>query len=177
MSPFISDGIISAEGCLENANVTTDVKHSIVLPSTGRFTELIVREAHVRTGQSGRQLVLADLRRRFWIVRESLAVRRVLSQCPVCRRHRPPETQKMSDLPADRVASKPVFTSSGVDYFCHFYVTKNRSQSKLYGVIVTCFSVRAEHICRGRVKSVRGFLSLCFETVQSKTSSRQGDPD
>ena len=158
MSPFISDGIIRAEGRLENANVTTDVKHSIVLPSNGRFTELVVREAHVRTGHSGRQLVLADLRMRFWIVRGSSAVRRVLSQCPVCRRHQPPETQRMSDLPADRVAFEPVFTNTGVDYFGPFYVTKNRSQSKRYGVIFTCLSVRAVHIEVAENLSADSFL-------------------
>ena len=51
LSPFISDGIIRVGGRLENANITADVKHPIVLPSNGRFTELVVREAHVRTGQ------------------------------------------------------------------------------------------------------------------------------
>ena len=157
LSPIISEGIIRVGGRLANASVTTEVGHPIVLPSKGSFTELVIREAHERTGYSGRQLVLADLRNRYWILKSSV-VRRVLSQCPVCRRHRPPETQRMADLPADRVAFEPVFTNTGMDFFGPFYVTKNRGQVKRYGVIFTCLSVRAVHIEVAENLSADSFL-------------------
>ena len=111
------DGIMHVGGRLQNADVASEAKHPIILPSEGHFTEPVVQEAHERTGHCGRQQVLSKLRNenRFWIVRGSTCVRRVLRQCAVCCRHEPPESQKMADLPMDRVAFEPAFTHTGVE--------------------------------------------------------------
>ena len=147
LSPFLSDGILRVGGRLKNADVALDQKHPVVLPDC-YFAELTVQQVHERVGHSGRQHVLAEIRRRFWIVKGNSVVRRVIGRCLGCRRrHRPPESQKMADLPSDRVtAEEPVFTRTGVDYFGPFFVKQGRKQVKRYGVVFTCLAVRAVHI-------------------------------
>lgn len=88
------------------------------------------------------------LRERFWVVKASSAVRRVLSKCVECRRRQGPVCgQKMADLPVDRLTpDQPPFTAVGVDYFGPFQVRRGRTYAKRYGVIFTCLAIRAVHI-------------------------------
>ena len=75
-------------------------------------------------------------------------MRRVLSRCFSCKRRQAPVgTQKMADLPLDRVTpDKPSFSFVGADCFGLFYVQRGRSQVKRYGVLFTCLVTRAIHI-------------------------------
>ena len=125
-----------------------DSKHPIVLPCKTRTTELIIQDTHKKAGHEGRQHVLSDLRRKFWVLKANAEVRRVIGKCLGCRRRlRPPEAQKMAELPDDRLQFRqPPFFTSGVDCFGPFYVKKGRGQMKRYGVIFTCMSVRAVHL-------------------------------
>ena len=158
LCPIMTEGIVRVGGRLQNANMTSETKHPIILPDDGRLTEMIVQEAHEKTGHSGRQMVLANVRKRFWILKGSSCVRRVLGRCTVCRKHRNPESQKMANLPAERVAIEPAFTHTGMDYFGPFYVKQNRSQAKRYGVIFTCLSTRAVHVEVAEDLSADSFL-------------------
>ena len=125
-----------------------DNRHPVIIPSKGRVTELIIQDIHDKVGHEGRQHVLAELRKKFWVIRANTAVRRCLHQCIRCRqRIRPAETQKMADLPADRVqqGDQP-WVSTGVDFFGPFYTKRGRAQVKRYGVIFTCLAIRAVHL-------------------------------
>ena len=148
LSPFLQGGVIRVGGRLINADASPDVVHHVVLPSHSRFTDLVVRDAHARVGHGGRQAVLAEIRKKFWVLKASSTVRRVLRSCLKCRRlHGPTLTQKMASLPQDRVqAMEPPFTRTGLDYFGPFYIRQGRAQAKRYGVLFTCLSVRAVHI-------------------------------
>ena len=112
------------------------------------MSTLIIEHCHLISGHSGREYVLSLLREKFWIVKASSAIRRVLSKCVSCRRRqRPVCEQKMADLPVDRLTpDQPPFTSVGVDYFVPFKVKRGRSLVKRYGVIFTCLAIRAVHI-------------------------------
>ena len=54
--------------------------------------------------------------------------------------------QKMADLPWSRTLVTPPFTYCGVDVFRHMLVKEGRKNVKRYGVLFTCFSLRAIHI-------------------------------
>lgn len=148
LSPFLRDGILRVGGRLKNSALEYDNKHPVVLPNKGAYIDILVQDAHQRTGHAGRQHVLAEIRRKFWILKGSSAVRRVLRICLNCRRTRAPvEGQKMANLPEERItAMEPPFTRSGADYFGPFYVRQGRAQAKRYGVLFTCLATRAVHI-------------------------------
>ena len=92
--------------------------------------------------------VLSKLRQRYWIHSASVAIRRILSKCVVCRRlHGTTGQQQMADLPVDRVShDAPPFSYVRVDYFGPFDIKRGRSLVKRYGVIFTCLVIRAVRI-------------------------------
>ena len=75
-------------------------------------------------------------------------VRKLLANCFSCRRRQAPVcSQKMADLPKERVTpGQPPFSHVGIDYFGPFMVKQGRSQVKRYGCIFTCLTIRAVHI-------------------------------
>ena len=148
LNPYIENGIIRVGGRLTRSSFDHDSTHPIILPSKTRATELIIQHVHENAGHEGRQHVLSDIRRKFWVLRANAEVRRVLNKCVGCRRRlRPPESQKMADLPEERLQfCQPPFFTTGIDCFGPFYVKKGRSQMKKYGVIFTCMSMRAVHL-------------------------------
>ena len=148
LDPEMHDGLLRVGGRLRNSSLDYSAKHPILLPSRGRVTDMLVQKAHVELGHGGREHVLSELRRKFWILNGNSAVRRVLANCLQCKRIRqPPEQQKMADLPQDRVSAlEPPFTYTGIDLFGPFFVSRGRTQMKRYGVIFSCLSMRAVHL-------------------------------
>lgn len=53
---------------------------------------------------------------------------------------------KMADLPAERSATAPPFTNTGVDIFGPFTVKNGRKVQKRYGALFTCLASRAIHL-------------------------------
>ena len=107
-----------------------------------------MRFTHEKTAHSGREYVVAELRRKYWITGVRGLVKRVLKKCITCKRQdaRPCE-QQMGDLPPDRVTpGGPAFVSVGVDYFGPIAVKRGRGREKRYGCLFTCLSSRAVHI-------------------------------
>ena len=78
---------------------------------------------------------------------EITVVRSFISKCVYCRRWRgKPVTQKMADLPADRIEASAPFTYCEVDYFGPFYIRIKRSDVPRYGVLFTCLTSRAIYL-------------------------------
>ena len=123
-------------------------KHQIILPKTDHVTNLIVENYHLLSRHSVRKFVLSLAREKFWSINASSVIRRALSKCVDCRRHQGPVCeQKIADLPVDRLTpGRPPFTSVGIDCFGPFQVRRDRSLMKRYGVIFTCFAIRAVHV-------------------------------
>ena len=148
LDPVLIDGLLRVDGRLSLASKRFDNQQQIILPKNDHVSNLLVEHYHQMSGHSGSEYVLSLLRERFWVVKASSAVRRVLSRYTRCRRHQGPLCeQKMADLTVDRLtADQPHFTSVGVDYFGPFQVRRGRSLLKIYGVIFTCLAIRAVHI-------------------------------
>ncbi|XP_064647469.1 uncharacterized protein LOC135500154 [Lineus longissimus] len=65
----------------------------------------------------------------------------------VCRKLRgEAASQKMCDLPGDRLEPAPPFTFCGLDCFGPFHTQDGRKQHKRYGLLFTCPALRAVHI-------------------------------
>ena len=123
-------------------------KHQLILPKKHYVVDLIVRHYHLKSGHSGLEHVLSLILERFWILKARTAVKSVIRGCFDCKKRQAPlGEQQMADLPTDRVTpEKPPFTFVGVDCFGLFVVRRARSHVKRYGVLFTCWSIRAIHL-------------------------------
>ncbi len=141
-------GILRVGGRLSKAALPEEVKFPAILPKHSHVSTLILRHIHETLGHIGRNHILSELRKRFWIINANSAARKVITQCVVCRRNRPKVgEQKMANLPSERlVPDLPPFTNVGVDYFGPIDVKRGRIALKRYGVLFTCMTSRAVHL-------------------------------
>ncbi len=148
LNPIFQSDIVKVGGRLDKALISEESKHPIILAKEWHISNLILRQIHEEVGHNGRNYMLAALRQRYWIPGASVAIRRILAKCVVCRRfHGIAGHQQMADLPQDRVSpDKPPFTCVGVDCFGPFEIKRGRTIIKRYGVIFTCLAIRAVHI-------------------------------
>ena len=154
LNPILDDrGILRIGGRLRNSPEPYDVKFPIILPGDHHVSELLVREFHEQVKHQGRHLTHGALRTGgFWITNGKKLVSRILAKCVICHKlRRPLQTQKMADLPPERVTPSPPFTHVGIDVFGHWNIKtlKTRGgalQSKRWACLFCCFSTRAIHI-------------------------------
>jgi len=135
-------------GRLTNSQLEEDAKHPVILPHAHHISRLIVESCHLNTGNAGVERVLAEIRRKFWILKGRKLVKSVVYSCVTCKNMFGKTVhQQMANLPESHViAYEPSFSRVGVDYFGSFLVKKGRSKMKRYGCIFTCFATCAIHI-------------------------------
>ena len=86
LDPFVDRGLLRVGGQLNHAEIPEESKHFVILPRKSHVTTLIIRHTHEQVGHAGRGHVLAKLRGRYWIIKDSSAVRQLISSCVICRR-------------------------------------------------------------------------------------------
>ena len=147
LCPVLRDGLILVGGRLSQASIQEEAKHPVILPRKHKVSERIVSEYH-DSAHLGTEWTLSLIREKFWIVQCRSLIKQVQRSCVTCKRlYAPPPSQKMADLPAERVSGGcPPFTHVGVDLFGPFLVKQGRSQVKRYGCVYSCFNTRAIHI-------------------------------
>lgn len=149
LNPVLDDdGVLRVGGRLENAPLSYEAKHQIILPSDCYVTNLIIRNCHQDVGHLGEAYVLSNLRDIYWIIKGKSTVRKVIGMCFVCKRLNAVRgEQQMANLPRERlIPDDPPFTYIGIDYFGPLYVRQRRAQVKRYGCLFTCLTTRAVHI-------------------------------
>ena len=149
--PFLdSDGVLRVRGRLKFSDIPYQSRCPVVLPGEDHVVKLIVEECHKALGHLGRETLLAHLRTKYFVVGGSTLVKAVLRNCIVCRKVQgKPSQQIMADLPKDRVTShNPPFSSTGIDYFGPFMVSRGRGRAKekRYGLICSCLATRSCHL-------------------------------
>ena len=174
LDPELRDGLLCVGGRLRHAPIEQEQRHPVILPKKHHVVDLIVRHYHLLSGHSGQEYVLSLIRKSYWIIKGRVAVRRVVNRCFSCRRRQAPfKTQKMADLPADRVTpNKPPFSFVGVDCFGPFWVKRARSQVKRYGVLYTCLATRAIHLEVAQSMDTDSFLNSMRRFI-----ARRGVPE
>lgn len=69
LGPILSsDGILCVGGRLQNARISEDAKHPMLVPKDSCIAKLIVRHYHEAANHSCQEHTLALIRERFWIV-------------------------------------------------------------------------------------------------------------
>ena len=70
LNPKLSKGLLRVGGCLQNADISNESKHQLILPRHHHIIELILRHVH-----QGRNHVLAGLRQKYWVIKAGVAVK------------------------------------------------------------------------------------------------------
>ncbi|XP_070067109.1 uncharacterized protein [Drosophila virilis] len=146
-SPYVDDsGILRIKGRIDNIEDVEVCKRPIILPRRHQLTYLLVEFYHRRYHQQ--QIVVNELRQRYWVCGLRALVREVSNTCPACRiRRARPKPPGMGDLPIERLSPyTPPFTYTGVDYFGPYDIVVGRRREKRWGVLFTCLTVRAVHL-------------------------------
>ena len=90
LNPSIdSYGILRAGVRLEKSTLDESVTHPIILPKSGKVTDLLIRWCHQKTAHNGKNIPLNENRSSgYWVMQGSSAVKKVISRCVTCRRLR-----------------------------------------------------------------------------------------
>jgi hypothetical protein len=169
-----SDGLLCVGGRLNNAPISVEAKHQLIIPKDIPIVTLIIRHHHACLGHSGKEHVLSDLRQKYWIISARRTIKRILRECIHCRRRQGQLAgQRMADLPEDRVTpDKLPFSYVGVDCFGPFMVKRGRSMVKRYGCLFTCLTTRAIHI-----EKIDSMDTDSFIDAMRRFEARRGKPE
>ena len=149
LNPFLgSDDLIRVGSRLGNASIDEEMKFPAILPKDNEHVKSLIRQTHVDTLHAGPLHVLAELRKRFWVVQGLPTIKKAVGVCPDCQRaDKKPCEQKMAPLPAQRVVDTHAFSTCGVDMMGPFAVKRpnSRASHKVYVTVFTCFATRSVH--------------------------------
>jgi transposase InsO family protein len=177
LSPVLDEfGILRVGGRLnklKNSSVQAQY-NPVIVPGAHHVTTLLVRHHHALVKHQGRHITEGAVRSAdFWIVGGKRLIKSIIYNCVKCRRlRRTLRSQKMSDLPVERLTPSPPFTFVGVDTFGPWTVASRRTRgglahSKRWAVLFTCFAIRAIHIevvddmsSSAFINALRRFISL-----------------
>ena len=154
LDPFIDgQNLLRVGGRIREGEFEAEEKNPLIIPGKHHISTLLIRHYHEQTSHQGRLFTEGAIRTAgYWIIGGKRCVNSTIHQCVTCRKLRGrPETQKMADLPQDRLSMEPPFTNVGLDVFGPWDVVARRTRgglahSKRWAVIFTCMTVRAVHI-------------------------------
>lgn len=167
LDPILDDrGVMRVGGRLGMSQLAEAEKHPVIVPKSSHVSQLIIDHLHRQCSHQGREITMSFVRSAgYWIENLNSEVTNFIDKCITCRKlRRPTETQKMSELPSERVNPSPPFTYVGVDFFGPFHVKDGRRQCKRYGVLFTCLYSRAVHVETCDDLSSDAFIN-CLRTV------------
>jgi hypothetical protein len=174
LDPFLDeDGLIRVGGRLKKACIEECHKQPYVVPHNSPIAEMIAREKH-EISHSGCEWVVSLIRRKFWMTKVRVVVKRVSRNCFKCKKLFSSSClQKMADLPLERLdACKPPFCHTGLDCFGPFLIKQGRAEIKRYGCVFTCLTTRAVHL-----EKLNGLDTDTFLNGFRRFISRRGFPE
>ena len=150
LNPFLDeDGILRVGGRLMFAeHESEDFRFPIIIPKNTICTGRLIEWHHRKVEHRGKHTTLNRLREHgIWLVNGGKEVGAVVFNCVRCKWLRGKlGEQIMANLPFSRTTVEPPFTFCGCDVFGPVLVKEGRKTLKRYGVLFTCFSLRAIHI-------------------------------
>lgn len=177
LSPYLdSNGLLLVGGRLQNADLTEQEKHPIILPPKHPFTRLLIKHEHENLLHSGPQHTLFSLRKRYWIINGKNMVRHIIRSCLKCFRTNPTKPKHiMGQLPSYRVNITSPFTHTGVDYAGPFIIKGDSPRSKIkykaYLALFVCMATKSLHLELVRSLSTEDFIAALKRFI-----ARRGKP-
>ncbi|MES9882784.1 MAG: hypothetical protein ABW185_18100 [Sedimenticola sp.] len=154
LNPVIDkNGLLCVGGRLNRADLSVTERNPVIIPSKHHLGTLLIRHHHEKVEHQGRHFTEGAVRSAgYWIIGCKRKLSLIIHKCVKCRKLRGKfESQKMSDLPVDRITPGPAFTSVGVDTFGPWSIITRRTRggqanSKRWAILFTCLTTRAIHI-------------------------------
>ena len=144
-----------------------------LLPRTANFTKRLIEDYQQRTLHGGVQATMCSIREKFWIPKLRSAVKSIIYNCNLCRRHRkkPLKPPAAGSLPRFYSELGEPFQTTGID-FSEPRICKDRDQEiKGYIVILACATMTAVHL-----KLSRSMLAEELKYRLKKFIARRGTP-
>lgn len=185
LCPYIGPGnIIRVGGRLQNARLSDNTKHPVILDPSSRLSLLVVRFAHRQAPHAGCQLTMAMVRGEYWIPRLRVLTTQVIKKCPTCIRFRKETAiQLMGNLPAVRVNVAQPFLVTGVDFAGPFLLAREKGRPGLRGspqvadkawvAVFVCLATRAIHLDITIGLSVEAFMQTFARFTSRRGSCRE----
>ena len=147
LSPFLDNNLLRAGGRIaKGEEFSYDTRFPMILPGhSDENVRALIREYHVKNMHCSRIQTYSLLKQRFYILGGKTAVNNVVDKCIRCQRlFSQPPSQRMGDLPAERLTTTAPFSSAGCDVFGWYPVRHGgRGTTKRWVLLATCFSTRA----------------------------------
>ncbi|XP_035222751.1 uncharacterized protein LOC118195535 [Stegodyphus dumicola] len=138
------EGIIRSKTKILRRHDDENFRRPIVLPSKHELVERMIQDYHLQLLHAGIQVLLTNIRQKFWIIKGRKTVQRVISKCVRCKRHSAKALNTVPcPLPEDRVRDAYAFEVTGVDVAGPLYLKENR---KAWILLFTCEVYCAVHL-------------------------------
>ena len=155
LSPWIDDrGLMRVGSRLRKSEFPFQEIYPIILPPKHPVTFSILAYHHQQTSHQGRIITSFRLKQAgFHILNSKRVITSFLNSCTRCKRLRGAlMSQKMAELPADRLQRIAPFERSGLDVFGPYHTQHGRTTRKSDGtkktwvLLFTCLYSRAVHL-------------------------------
>ena len=143
------DGIMRVGGRLQQAQISEDSKHQIILPHGEQLVAKIILNTHTENAHAGPETTLAILRERYWVTQGRRETKRVLLKCLICKHQKTVRcTQKMGDLPPERVKTwvHAGFVDVGLDFLGPIIIKEGKATRKVWICLFVDANSRAVHL-------------------------------
>ena len=177
LDPFIDDyGLIRVGGRLENAKISYEKRHQIIIHNSHFITDSIINYYHLTYCHAGAHTILYAIRQKYWIIDGRNQIKKVIRKCIMCFRAEPRlAVYKMGQLPTARVNRSRPFNHAGVDYCGPFYIKerkyRNQKKIKVYVSVFVCMAVKAIHF-----ELVSDLTTESYIGALKRFISRRGKP-
>lgn len=145
LHPLIDkDGLLRVKTLIFRSKDSDDFRLPIILPGDHYVTQKLIEWKHRELNHAGVQILMNNLREKYWILRSRKSIRKVTLRCSRCRRFIANSIQPESPpLPEDRIRDAAPFEVTGVDLAGPLYL---RDKQKCWIVLYTCAVYRAIHL-------------------------------
>ena len=86
LDPILDEGIMRVGGRLHRSVMPDETKHPSILPKDAHTSDLLLRHIHERSGHSGRNYMLSELRKKYWVLKGNSVARKIVSKCDLFAR-------------------------------------------------------------------------------------------
>ncbi|KAK3086675.1 hypothetical protein FSP39_021786 [Pinctada imbricata] len=156
LTPYLDkDGVLCVAGRLGQAkeHLSLLTVNPIIIPKKSHIATLLVRHFHTQVNHQGCRITEGRLRSAgYWIVGVKRLIKTIIHSCITCKILRGRLcSQKMADLPIDRLTPGPPFSFVGLDTFGPWNVVSRKTRGglahhKRWAILFTCLVCRAIHI-------------------------------